>query len=69
MISKAVTFQHYGALPPAAILQGLIIGTSVMAGSFAGKAVVQRMSIQTFQIILDLLLLCSGLSLLWEAAG
>ncbi len=69
MISKAVTFQHYGALPPADILQGLIIGTSVMAGSFAGKAVFQRMSIQTFQTILDLLLLCSGLSLLWEAAG
>jgi len=67
MISKAVTFQHYGALPPAAILQGLIVGTSVMAGSFVGKAVVQRMSIQTFQNILDLLLLCSGIALLWAA--
>jgi len=67
MIAKAVTFQHYGALPPRAILQGLIVGSSLMAGSFVGKAVVQRMSIGSFQNVLDLLLFCSGLSLLWAA--
>ncbi len=49
------------------LLQGLIVGASVMAGSFVGKAVVQRMSIRTFQNLLDGLLLCSGLSLLWAA--
>lgn len=31
-------------LPPAALLQGLIVGASVMGGSFAGKAIVQRMA-------------------------
>ena len=67
MISKVVTFQQLGALPPAALLQGLIVGASVMAGSFAGKAIVQRMSIHTFQYLLDALLLCSGLSLPWAA--
>jgi uncharacterized membrane protein YfcA len=69
MISKAVTFQRLGALPPATTLQGLIVGTSLMAGSFAGKAIVQRMSLHTFQNILDLLLLGSGLCLLWAAIG
>jgi uncharacterized membrane protein YfcA len=38
-----------------------------MAGSFAGKLVVQRMSAGTFQLLLDILLGCSGLSLLWAA--
>ena len=69
MVSKAVTFQQLGALPLPAILQGLIIGSSVMAGSFAGKLVVQRMSAQTFQHLLDGLLFCSGLSLLWAAVN
>lgn len=67
MISKVVTFQQLGALPRAALLQGLIVGASVMAGSFIGKAIVQRMSIHTFQYLLDALLLCSGLALLWAA--
>lgn len=67
MISKAATFRELGALPLPAIVQGLIIGSSVMAGSFGGKAVVQRMSIHTFQYILDAVLLCSGLALLWAA--
>jgi uncharacterized membrane protein YfcA len=67
MVSKIIMFQQLGALPVPAILQGLIIGSSVMAGSFAGKLVVQRMSIGTFQLLLDILLGCSGLSLLWAA--
>ncbi len=67
MVSKVATFQQLGALPPAALLQGLIVGASVMTGSFVGKAIVQRMSIHTFQYLLDALLFCSGLSLLWAA--
>jgi len=67
MVSKVVTFQQLGALPPAELLQGVIVGASVMAGSFAGKAIVQRLSIHHFQYLLDALLLCSGISLLWAA--
>ncbi|WP_213992244.1 TSUP family transporter [Sodalis sp. dw_96] len=67
MVSKVVTFRQLGALPPAALWQGLIIGASVMAGSFAGKAVVLRLSVRSFEFLLDALLLCSGLSLLWAA--
>jgi uncharacterized membrane protein YfcA len=64
-VSKLATFRQFGALPFPSIVQGLIIGGSVMAGSFAGKAIVQRMSVHTFTRLLDGLLLCSGLSLLW----
>lgn len=66
-ISKVATFRELGALPLPSIVQGFIIGISVMAGTFVGKAVVQRMSVATFQHILDAVLLCSGLSLLWAA--
>jgi uncharacterized membrane protein YfcA len=67
MISKVATFRELGALPTPSIIQGLIIGSSVMAGAFVGKAIVLRMSTHTFEYLLDALLLCSGLSLLWAA--
>ena len=67
MISKVATFREFGALPLPAVVQGLIIGASVMVGSFAGRAVVQRVSLPTFHYLLDALLLVSGLSLLWAA--
>jgi uncharacterized protein len=69
MVSKVTTFQQLGALPWPSILQGFIIGSAVMAGAFIGKIFVQRMSLQTFERLMDVLLLCSGLSLLWAAFG
>ena len=67
MISKVATFREFGALPLPSITAGLIIGASVMVGSFAAKAVVQRVSLHRFHYLLDALLLCSGVALLWEA--
>jgi uncharacterized membrane protein YfcA len=67
MASKVATFRELGALPGPAIAQGLVIGAAVMVGSFAAKAVVQRMSLPTFDRLLDVLLVVSGLSLLWAA--
>jgi len=67
MVTKVATFQQLGALPPAAILRGLVVGSSVMAGSFVAKAIVLRMSVGFFELLLDAILLGSGLSLLWAA--
>jgi uncharacterized protein len=67
MVSKVTTFRELGALPYSSIVKGVIIGTSMMAGAFIGKAVVQRMSIKMFQHVLDGLLLCSGIAMLWAA--
>ena len=59
----AVTFQQPGALPAPVALQGQTVGSSVMAGSFAGKLVAWRMSVHVFQHLLAGLLFCSGLAL------
>ena len=67
MISKAITFRQFGALPRPAVVQGLIVGSAVMAASFVGKAIVLRMDRRTFEYLLDALLLCSGCSLLVAA--
>jgi uncharacterized membrane protein YfcA len=67
LVGKVATFQHLGALPYEAIIQGLVVGASVMAGTFIGKSIVQRISIHAFQHLLDLMLLCSGATLIWAA--
>ena len=67
MATKVTTFRELGALPLGSIVKGLIIGSSVMAGAFVGKEIVRRMSLATFQNILDALLLVSGVTLLWAA--
>lgn len=66
-LSKVVTFRGLGALPFDAILKGLIIGSSLMAGAFIAKSVVLRLSPEFFRGLLDGILLCSGLSMLWAA--
>ena len=66
-ISKAITFRSFGALPTDIIVQGLIAGSSVMAGTYAAKLLVQRLSVSSFQYLLDIVMLLSGLALLWTA--
>ena len=66
-ISKVVTFRELGGLPLEIILQGLIVGSSLMCGTFIGKAIVLRISAHKFHRLIDGLLLCSGLTLLWVA--
>ncbi len=65
--AKVSTFRAFGALPLTVIVQGLIAGASLMAGAFAGKAVVLRMSTDRFEHVLDAMLLVAGCALLWAA--
>lgn len=66
-VTKAATFQALGALAFETLVKGVIVGSSLMLGTFAGKALVMRMSEDSFAKLLDLMLLCSGLALLWAA--
>lgn len=69
MISKAATFQVLGALPWPQIVQGLIVGASMIAGSFAAKRVVDRMSVKTFENMLDVMLIIAAVTMLWTGIG
>ena len=40
---------------------------SVMAGTYCARLVVERLSIASFQYLLDIVMLVSGLTLLWSA--
>jgi uncharacterized protein len=66
--AKVGTFRMLGALPPDVILEGLIVGVTLMAGSFIGRFIVLKMSPGIYRALIDGLMLVSGLTLLWAAA-
>ncbi|MBC5783156.1 sulfite exporter TauE/SafE family protein [Ramlibacter sp. USB13] len=65
--AKVATFQAFGALPLEVVVQGVGVGATLMAGSFAGRFVVLKISPGAYRSLIDGLMLCSGVSLLWAA--
>ena len=66
-IAKGITFQMLGALPLDIAMKGLVSGSSVMVGTYIARVVVDRLSVATFQRLLDVVMALSGLALLWAA--
>jgi uncharacterized membrane protein YfcA len=66
--TKTLTFRGSGALPIDYVVKGLIVGASLMIGSFVAKPFVLRLAPETVRHVMDALLLASGVSLLWGAA-
>lgn len=63
-LSKTITFKAIGGLPLSIVLKGLLIGLSLAAGMSIGKFITLKISITTFQRLLDVLMLLSGISLI-----
>ncbi len=64
-LSKAATFRVLGALPWDLVVAGLVIGSSLMAGSFVARRFVLKLEPERFRHLMDGLLLASGLTMLW----
>lgn len=65
--AKVVTFRSLDALPVEAIGQGLIVGSSLVAGAFIAKRFVMQIDAERFRLLMDGLLLAAGLVMLWAA--
>jgi hypothetical protein len=65
--AKAIAFRSFGVLPDALILQALIIGSSLMAGSYFSKPLLLRLPAQRFYLLMEAVLLVSGLTMLGAA--
>jgi uncharacterized membrane protein YfcA len=65
--AKAVTFRSMGALPLSIVVQGLIVGCSLVAGAFIAKRYVRQLDAERFRLLMDGLLLMAGVSLIWAA--
>jgi len=66
-VSKVAVFQGFGALPAKVIVEGLISGSSLMAGAFLAKRFVLRLEPGQFRILMEGLMFVSGLVMLWAA--
>ncbi len=64
-VAKVATFQAFGAFPLEVLVQGLLVGSTLMAGSFAGRFIVLALSPGAYRSLIDGLMLVSGLSLVW----
>jgi hypothetical protein len=66
-LAKAAVFRSFGALPWDIMLKGLIVGSTLMAGAFIAKRFVLKMDAGRFRLLMDGLMLISGLTLLGAA--
>ena len=67
--SKSAVFAHFGALGWTILWKGLIVGSSVMAGSWLAKRFVLKMEPEQFRHLMDALMLVAGATMLATALG
>jgi uncharacterized protein len=66
-VAKVAAFRTLGALPLEAIAQGLIVGSSLVAGAFIAKRYVRQLDAERFRLLMDGLMLGAGLLMLGAA--
>ncbi len=67
--SKSAVFSHFGALTWPILWKGMIVGSSVMAGSWLAKRFVLRMDEGQFRYLMDALMLVAAATMLVTALG
>jgi hypothetical protein len=60
-VAKAATFRSFGALPLDVFVQGLIVGSTLLAGAFLAKRYVRQLDAERFRYLMDAVLLGAGL--------
>ncbi len=64
LFTKGITFHQLGFLNTTAIIQGLLIGGCVLVGSIFSKRIVLALPEKKFLLLMELVMLISGLSIL-----
>jgi uncharacterized membrane protein YfcA len=65
--SKAIVFRGFGALPVDILSKGLVIGSSLMAGTFVAKRFVLKLQAQQFSLLIEGMLGVAGVTMLGAA--
>jgi uncharacterized protein len=64
--TKAIVFRSFGALPSETIARGLIVGSSLMAGSWIAKRFMAHLEPKQFQLLMDAVLVLAGSTMFWS---
>jgi uncharacterized membrane protein YfcA len=62
--SKVTAFRNFGALPLTTIASGMIVGASLMAGTYLSKRFLMRINENTFTGLMDVILLIAGIAMI-----
>lgn len=65
--TKTGVFRSFGALPLPTMLQGLLVGTALMVGSWLSKRLMLKIDADHFRLLMDAILLLAALVLLGGA--
>lgn len=65
--TKTIVFRTFGALPSDIIARGLIVGSSMMVGSWVAKRFLSHIEPRQFQTVMDCAMFAAGVTLLWNA--
>jgi uncharacterized membrane protein YfcA len=66
-VAKAVTFRSFGALPTDVFVQGLIVGSTLLAGAFLARRYVRQLDPERFRWLMDAVMLGAGLIMVASA--
>jgi uncharacterized protein len=64
---KSLVFRSFGVLPGETIARGLLVGASLMIGSWFAKAIVLRMDARHYAGILEAMMVMAGLTMIYAA--
>ena len=64
LFTKGITFHQLGYLNNTALIQGLLIGSCVLAGAIFSKRIVLALPEKRFLLLMELVMLVSGVSIL-----
>jgi uncharacterized membrane protein YfcA len=68
-VAKAGTFAALGALPAEIIVQGVIVGSTLLAGAFIAKRFVIQLDAERFRYLMDAVMFGAGLIMLLAAVN
>jgi uncharacterized membrane protein YfcA len=66
-VAKAIAFRSFGAMPLETFVQGLIVGSTLLAGAFIARRFVRQLDAERFRYLMDVVMLVAGLIMIAAA--
>jgi len=66
-LTKTIVYKKYSFIEQTELYYGLFIGVAMMLGSWTGKKIIEKLNRDKFILLVEILLIISGLQLIWTA--
>ncbi|MEA1787713.1 sulfite exporter TauE/SafE family protein [Arenibacter sp. GZD96] len=66
-LTKTIVYNKYSLIGQTELYYGLFIGVAMILGSWTGKKIIEKLNREKFILLVEILLIISGLQLIWTA--